>query len=798
MSKKRKNTAGKEFQKKRAAKTPPKEEQKKIKLLYHGDSPKVNTGFGVVAREVLSRLNATGKYDIYCVGINDQGDPSQFEECNNMVHYPLPGLREDPYGIQKLPMVMKNIQPDVVFTLNDIWVLDGDPDMGTQGWFMNAMQRFAPNVPWVFYFPVDSRPWTESWAALAFSADKTIVYSKYAAEVLQEINPKLKPEYIPHGVTLERFNVLDFEERKQIRKSISVEEDNFLLGFVSRNQPRKNPAAVLEIFKMANEGYRKCTTCESLRNLDDPKCEYCGEDNKTSVEHAAVLEGKGKIYLHFNLRDNMGLDIYKIMNDNSIDDGVIFNPNHSIPFGLPAEQFNSLFNALDCHLLTTLCEGFGLTVLEGMACGVPTMATRTTAVTELIDEGRGIPIIPRGHIIMKDAANTRKHLIDPERTIFALKDLYEDWKKRDKDERWGPETKVMVDKALEFCKGFTWDQAAQMFDEKINEAIDNRVSIIDQFTDDENKKFMFMRKGNAGDILQTMPAVDRFIRANQGSEFVYAMPENLIKIFKDKCPKINKIIPIERMNDKNPEERTVKINIFNMQGPEERYEKGAYPFLDRSRPEIYCIHAGVEPFEVSLSGLFTLTAEEMEVGKTIYEEQVGEMESEKFVVGLAPLTLERRHQWGNGYTNWDKLTTYLEKMKMGVIKLDQDHSLEENLAAFKLCNLVVSVDSDILDFLHALDIPTIALISPYWKIRVKGFENCRTVTKDDYAQMGMYDNLEEPNTPSRLIDDIGVGEVFSPILTYQKAWKQARKEIKEKEQEADTGSTEEATKAEVE
>ena len=301
---------------------------RKIRLLYHGDSPRVSTGFGCVARAVLSRLQATGKYEIHAVGINDKGDPNRFPELEGIVNYPLPHYHEDPYGAVKLPEVMQQIRPDVIFTLNDIWVLDGSEKNGTKNWFVQALKRFCPNVPWVFYFPVDSRPWTMEWASLAFSADRAVVYSRYAEDVLAELSPAFKPDYIHHGVSLDNFNVIPNNERDKVREGMGVTRDNFLLGFVSRNQPRKNPAAIVEIFKMANEGYRKCQACGGVRNLDDPKCEYCGESNDVSVEIEAPLEGNGKCYLHLNFLDNMGLDMHKVINDNKAGNGIIFNPKH--------------------------------------------------------------------------------------------------------------------------------------------------------------------------------------------------------------------------------------------------------------------------------------------------------------------------------------------------------------------------------------------------------------------------------------------------------------------------------------
>ena len=758
--------------------------EKKIRLLYHGDSPKVNTGFGVVAREVLSRLNATGKYEIHCVGINDKGDPNRFAECQGMIHYPLPHYHEDPYGCHKLPEVMAAIKPDVIFTLNDIWVLDGHPKNGNQGWFVRALKKHAPNVPWVLYFPVDSRPWTMQWANLAFTADKTIVYSKYAIDVLKELREDFDPIYINHGVSLDRFNLIDFEDRQNLRKGMNVEDDNFLIGFISRNQPRKNPAIAIEVFKMANEGYRKCNSCGGIRNLDDPKCELCGESNENAVEFPSVLDGKGKLYLHCNFLDNMGANLHKVIADNNAGEGIIYNPEHSIPYGLPAEEFNAILNCLDCHFLPTMAEGFGLTILEGMAAGVPTVATRTTAVTELLEQGGGYPVIPICHHVFDDAANTRKHLINKEAAIKTIGDIYADWKLKQSDSRWGPVTTTRVEKGLKFAKEFTWDKAAKEFDFHIQDAIANRVKIVDQFTEKENLKVMFQKAGNSGEILQSLLAIKRLKESAGESEFVYAMPSNLMSMFdRGRMPFLDSIIPMDKMSDKNPYEKKIKLQMVTMTGAEERYERGTYPFIDRSRPEIYCLQLNVSPEDATLAGLWSLFDDEKEKGREIFEAQVGPKDPDKFVVGFANLANERRKAWGNGMANWSQLKKYVERMGMSVFTLDPNSRLPENLAALSMCDLVVSVDSDILDFLHALDVPTIALISPFWRVRVKNWKNVKVVSKDEFAQRGMREDLNAVDAPSEFMDRIGVGEVFSPILTYNKAWQHARKAEKAMEEQ---------------
>lgn len=56
------------------------------------------------------------------------------------------------------------------------------------------------------------------------------------------------------------------------------------------------------------------------------------------------------------------------------------------------------YQVLDLYVAPQRWEGFGLTPLEAMACGVPAVATRVGAFEELIEEGRTGALVPPGDI----------------------------------------------------------------------------------------------------------------------------------------------------------------------------------------------------------------------------------------------------------------------------------------------------------------------------------------------------------------------------------------------------------------
>lgn len=59
---------------------------------------------------------------------------------------------------------------------------------------------------------------------------------------------------------------------------------------------------------------------------------------------------------------------------------------------LPMHQMGSLYRSADCFLLTTRGEGWGLPILEAMACGLPVIVTNWSAHTDFVTEEVAYPL----------------------------------------------------------------------------------------------------------------------------------------------------------------------------------------------------------------------------------------------------------------------------------------------------------------------------------------------------------------------------------------------------------------------
>lgn len=68
--------------------------------------------------------------------------------------------------------------------------------------------------------------------------------------------------------------------------------------------------------------------------------------------------------------------------------------NGNIILGEPCSltQLRSLYQSADCFVLPTRAEGWGLPILESMACGVPAIVTHYSAPVDYINEANGYPL----------------------------------------------------------------------------------------------------------------------------------------------------------------------------------------------------------------------------------------------------------------------------------------------------------------------------------------------------------------------------------------------------------------------
>tara|TARA_R110001606_G_scaffold174774_1_gene321373 strand:+ start:2320 stop:4002 length:1683 start_codon:yes stop_codon:yes gene_type:complete len=221
------------------------------KILFHSNSAKAFTGFGKNAKNILRYLHKTNKYKIveFANGMR-WGDPSllsrPWDAQGSLPNSPslLKEMNSDPqkarmagYGNFAIDQAIKEYKPDVYIGCEDIWA------------FANYWEK-----PWwdkinnMIWTTLDSQPILPQALEAAPKTKNFYVWASFAEKDMKELGQNHVDTL--HGtVNTEDFFRHSQTRRKELRNKFNL-SDEFIIGFVFRNQLRKSVPNLLEGFKI--------------------------------------------------------------------------------------------------------------------------------------------------------------------------------------------------------------------------------------------------------------------------------------------------------------------------------------------------------------------------------------------------------------------------------------------------------------------------------------------------------------------------------------------------------------------
>jgi len=170
---------------------------------------------------------------------------------------------------------------------------------------------------------------------------------------------------VPHGVDLDTFNLISFEEKKNIRNNYQIRNDEFVLTNISAmlsNKGVETLIAAYGILKKKNKNLKLILKDQS--NLYDIKAD-------TVIKKVAES--------NFNRK-------YDIFNDEMYNDIIIISEN------LNFNELRNIYSITDCYISPYIAEGFNLTPLEAAACGTQIIVTNKGSTDDYFDECMGFKI----------------------------------------------------------------------------------------------------------------------------------------------------------------------------------------------------------------------------------------------------------------------------------------------------------------------------------------------------------------------------------------------------------------------
>ena len=366
---------------------------KKKKVLVHSNHSKALTGFGKNARNILIGLQKSGKYEIveFCNG-SKWGDPRLKNlpwKCEgSMPNDPglLHQLNKDPnlarqagYGAQMIDKIIEQEKPDVYIGAEDIWAFSG-----------YTQKKWWNKINCMIWTTLDSLPILPE---AVKNADKIKNYYVWASFAEKEMN-RLGHDHVKtlHGaVDPTNFSKLDDNLRQEIRKRNNINEDDFVIGFVFRNQLRKSVPNLLEGFKLFqkqnpeskaklllhtswqegwdiprlikekglnNEDILTTYICKNCKQYEIKP--FCGESKETGESQPCKYCGHKNSQSTTNVR-----------------------------FGVDETQLNDIYNAMDvyCHPFTS--GGQEIPIQEAKLTELVTLVTNYSCGEDCCDEDSG-------------------------------------------------------------------------------------------------------------------------------------------------------------------------------------------------------------------------------------------------------------------------------------------------------------------------------------------------------------------------------------------------------------------------
>lgn len=303
---------------------------KKLRVFFNTNAMFSSSGYGQQAAELLPLIRDEGYPLAIC---NFFGSTGGKFILDGIINYP---VINHTFGSDALVHHARDFKADVVFSLQDVWVLNP--------------QDLQHVTRWIPITPVDHDPVTPGVLQALKFAYRVVTYAKHGQKALQDRG--IYSTYIPHTVNTEIFKPLNNPERKQ---KAGLPPDCYLVGMVAANKdnpPRKSFQEVLDAFKMFLE-----------------------------------KEPKALLYIHSNPEFPGGFNFKQYAEFIGIGNKLLIPDWYQTNFNTDKAKMNLIYNTFDVLVAPSISEGFGIPIIEAQAAGVPAVVNDFTSMPELIIEG---------------------------------------------------------------------------------------------------------------------------------------------------------------------------------------------------------------------------------------------------------------------------------------------------------------------------------------------------------------------------------------------------------------------------
>lgn len=367
----------------------------KIKLLYFSDFSLAKTGFGRAAKSLLEYLYNTGKFEIFHASMMKKQDEPDLaatpwesigtfpdnENFNRTYGGNEKAMHTAGYGVFLIDKIVKEVRPQVILAAQDLWGTD-----------YLAQKPYWNKIPCILWVTLDSLPIQDK----AYEAAKKCapgnfwVWSNFAERAMKENGcNNVKTVHAPF--TADEFHRLEKVKKIALRKRFNIDQNDFIIIDVFRNQYRKSVFSTLEgysLFKKDNPGVKSKLLLHTC--FSEPQG---GWNIMKQAEYYKVP--KDEILTTYICGQCLDYEIKPFVGERqncpyckSQQSQFTANPR----LGVSEEQLNEIYNLADitCHPANS--GGLEIILVESLLCELPSLTTNYSYGEEFCNDGG--PVIP--------------------------------------------------------------------------------------------------------------------------------------------------------------------------------------------------------------------------------------------------------------------------------------------------------------------------------------------------------------------------------------------------------------------
>jgi glycosyltransferase involved in cell wall biosynthesis len=272
-------------------------------------------------------------YDVTVLAVNFRGDPEGYPDFLRGRMWAAAG-GNDAIGVGRLLWMCDRVKPDVIVIQNDGWFIP---------YYIAQLRKRKPSgeylfpehaaIPVVAAVAVDGKNFRGAWIK---DVTLAIFWTQFALDEARIGGYAGDARVIPLGVDMETFYPVERQGALERQQATGL-KDFFVVGNVNRNQPRKRWDLTIKYF-----------------------AEWVHSRNITDAE----------LFMHAAPTGDESINVQQLAQYYGILDRLALCQPETF-YGKPDDDMRDTYNCFDAYITTTQGEGFGLTTLEAMACGVP-------------------------------------------------------------------------------------------------------------------------------------------------------------------------------------------------------------------------------------------------------------------------------------------------------------------------------------------------------------------------------------------------------------------------------------------